>query len=157
MGKEIINGHGPLLENYYSYGDGQHQDGDDEHIHGDPSKIKDGQWGEFGQYDFISEGDSPAYFHLIDVGLNSIDHPEWGGWGGRLVQSKEYPNRWEDGKAVVDYNPFTKEMDHTYPQIRWIEAIQKDFAARADWCVKTYENANHAPVVKLNHANRMVV
>lgn len=48
-------------------------------------------------------------------------------------------------------------MDPTYPQIRWIEAIQKDFAARADWCVKRYEDANHAPVVKLNHESRMMV
>ena len=147
MGGEIINDHGPLLENYYSYGDGQKQAGDDEHIHGDLSKIKEGQWGEFGQYDFISEGDSPAYLHLIDVGLANIDHPEWGGWGGRLLQSKEQPNRWEDGEAATDYNPFTKEMDPTYPQIRWVKAIQEDFAARADWCIADYDNANHPPIV----------
>ncbi len=148
MGKEIINNHGPLLKQYYSYGDGQKQEGDDEHIHGDLDKIKGGQWGDFGQYDFISEGDSPAYLHLMDVGLDNINHPEWGGWGGRLVQSKEQPNRWEDGEAAADYNPFTEEMDPTYPQIRWVEAIQEDFAARADWCISDYENANHPPSVR---------
>lgn len=97
MGNEIINNHGPLLKKYYSYGDGRKQEGDDEHIHGDLSKLKGAQWGDFGKYDFISEGDSPAYLHLIDVGLDNIDHPEWGGWGGRLVQSKEQPI---DGKMV---------------------------------------------------------
>ena len=148
MGNEIINGHGPLLKHYYSYGDGKKQEGDDEHIHGDPDKMKGSQWGDFGQYDFISEGDSPAYFHLIDVGLDNLNHPEWGGWGGRLVQSEEQPNRWEDGAAATDYNPHTNQMDPTYPQIRWVEAIQEDFAGRADWCIMDYEKANHPPSVK---------
>jgi len=148
MGNEIIKNHGPLLRQYYSYGDGQKQPGDDEHIHGDPIEIKDFQWGSFGVYDFISEGDSPAYLHLMDVGLANLKHPEWGGWGGRLVQSKEQTNRWEDGQEVLDFNPFTGNLDATYPQIRWIESIQEDFAARADWCVMDYADANHPPIVK---------
>lgn len=155
MGNEIINNHGPLLKQYYSYGDGQKQEGDDEHIHGDPTKLENAQWGTFGVYDFISEGDSPAYLHLIDVGLNNLNHPEWGGWGGRLVQSDSLPNRWEDGQNVLDYNPFTEKLDATYPQIRWVEAIQKDFAARADWCVMDYAEANHAPIVKALGANHI--
>ena len=155
MGKEIILGHGPLLKQYYSYGDGQKQEGDDEHVHGDLTKLKGAQWGDFGQYDFISEGDSPAYLHLIDVGLDNLDHPEWGGWGGRLVQSAEQPNRWEDGESAQDYNPFTEKMDPTYPQIRWVKAIQEDFAGRADWCLSDYENANHPPQVKAVGANRL--
>ena len=146
MGNEIIKNHGPLLENYYSYGDGQKQEGDDEHLHGDPARLKGAQWGDFGPYDFISEGDSPAFLHLVDVGLDNLERPEWGGWGGRLVQSGERPNRWEDGEEVMDYNPFTQKMDPAYPQIRWIEAIQEDFAARADWCIMDYENANHPPI-----------
>jgi hypothetical protein len=149
MGENIINNHGPLLKMYYSYGDGQKQEGDEEHIHGDLSKIANGQWGGFGKYDFISEGDSPAYFHLIDVGLDNLNHPEYGGWGGRLVQSKENPNRWEDGENTADFNPYTKTMDKTYAQTRWVEALQNDFAARADWCILDYKNANHAPVVSL--------
>ena len=40
---------------------------------------------------------------------------------------------------------------------RWIDALQNDFAARADWCVKPYEQANHPPVVKLAHARDMKV
>lgn len=155
MGEEIINNHGPLLKQYYSYGDGQKQAGDDEHIHGDPTKLVNAQWGTFGVYDFISEGDSPAYLHLIDVGLDNLNQPQWGGWGGRLVQSAEQANRWEDGKNVLDYNPFTDTLDATYPQIRWIEAIQQDFAARADWCVMDYADANHPPVVKAVGATRL--
>ena len=40
--------------------------------------------------------------------------------------------------------------------LRWIDAFQKDFAARdfaarADWCVKPYGEANHAPIAALAH------
>lgn len=38
------------------------------------------------------------------------------------------------------------------PQWRWIDALQNDFAARADWCVKPYDQANHPPLVKLANA-----
>lgn len=157
MGEHIINGHGALTKMYYSYGDGQKQEGDDEHNHGDLSKLADSQWGTFGKYDFISEGDSPAFFHLINVGLDNLEHPEYGGWGGRLQQSATNPNRWEDGEEVAELNPFTQKLDDAYPQTRWIKALQLDFAARADWCVMLFGDANHAPIVKLNHAHQVNV
>lgn len=157
MGGHIINNHGPLTKKYYSYGDGQKQRGDEEHIHGDPNKLDGAQWGSFGKFDFISEGDSPAYFHLVDVGLDNLEHPEYGGWGGRLAQSDSLPNRWEDGEAVADFNPYTRQMDLAYPQTRWLEALQLEFAARADWCVKPYDEANHPPKVMLGHANTLQV
>jgi hypothetical protein len=34
---------------------------------------------------------------------------------------------------------------------RWREHYQNDFAARMDWTIKDYEDANHPPVPKLNH------
>lgn len=148
MGEEILRNHGPLLSQYYSYGDGQVQQGDEEHIHGDPNRLKETQWGSFERYDFISEGDSPAFLQLVDVGLDNLNQPQWGGWGGRLQQSQVQPNRWEDGKSVQDFNPYTQAMDPTYPQIRWMEALQQDFAGRADWCVQDYAHANHPPQVK---------
>jgi Protein of unknown function (DUF1593) len=147
MGENIINNHGPLTKMYYSYGDGQKQVGDDEHIHGDLSKIKTGQWGSFDKYDFLSEGDSPAFLHLINVGLDNLANPHYGGWGGRLKQSKINPSRWEDGEDMADFNPITQKMDLAYPQIRWLEVLQNDFAARADWCIKNFTEANHAPKI----------
>jgi Protein of unknown function (DUF1593) len=157
MSENIINNHGALTKMYYSYGDGQKQAGDDEHIHGDINKLKNAQWGTFNQYDFISEGDSPAFLHLINVGLGNLENPYFGGWGGRLQQSKTNPNRWEDGNEVADFEPFTNKMDAAYPQTRWLEAIQNDFAARADWCVKDYKDANHPPVVSINGSNILLV
>ncbi|WP_026993875.1 DUF1593 domain-containing protein [Flectobacillus major] len=154
MANNIIKNHGPLLAKYYAWGDGQKQAGDEEHTHGtkeDMEKYK------MTSYDFISEGDSPAYFQLIDVGLMSKNNPEYGGWGGRMVQSKNNPNRWEDGKSITDYNPFTRQQDASFPQTRWIDALQLDFAARADWCIKPYAQANHAPSISIKNGNvRMV-
>jgi hypothetical protein len=156
MSGNIIHNHGPLTKMYYSYGDGKKQAGDSEHIHGDIARIKNGQWGSFGQYDFISEGDSPAFLHLINVGLDNIRHPEYGGWGGRLKQSKTNLCRWEDGEETADYNPITDKMDAAYPQVRWLEAIQMDFAARADWCIKDFKHANHPPKVHVKKKTLLV-
>ncbi len=85
------------------------------------------------------------------MGLNNLQNPEYGGWGGRLGQSDSLPNRWEDGEALADFNPYTQQRDLAYPQTRWLEALQLEFAARADWCVKSYEDANHPPIVSLGH------
>jgi hypothetical protein len=150
MSKNILLDHGALTALYYSYGDGKKQEGDDEHYHGNPAKIKKTMWGDFNKYDFISEGDSPAFLHLIDIGLDNLEHPEYGGWGGRLMNSKENPLRWEDGADIAELNPFTQKIDEAYPQTRWVEAIQMDFAARADWCVRDFKNANHPPEVSVD-------
>jgi hypothetical protein len=122
--------------------------------------------------DFISEGDSPSYFQLFNefMGLRSLEHPEWGGLGGRFNETR--PRFWkdpmpEDGfspfprpgepetpkvtfdRSTGDFNPYTGEVDLFYPQMRWTEVLQNDFAARADWCVKEYADANHAPVASV--------
>src|SRR5680860_1891649 len=93
------------------------------------------------------------FLHLIDVGLDNLEHPNYGGWGGRLIQSDTNPNRWEDGEEVAEYKPFTQKMDNDFPQTRWIKALQMDFAARADWCVNSYEDANHAPTVPVSYTH----
>jgi hypothetical protein len=40
---------------------------------------------------------------------------------------------------------------------RWREDFQNDFAARMDWCTKSYENANHPPVAKVNQPEQFTV
>jgi hypothetical protein len=140
---------------YYSYGDGNPPAGEIEDIYSDPEKIKKNQWGSFTPYDFISEGDSPAFLHLVNTGLGNLENPQFGGWGGRLTQSDSLPNRWEDGEKTADFNPYSQKMDMAYAQARWVPTLQNDFAARADWCVKDYKNANHPPKVSLKHANNL--
>ncbi len=145
--KHIKFNHGPLLESYFLWGDGTTIQNDPEHTQGDILELTKNS---MTQYDFISEGDSPAFFHLIDVGLDNLQDASYGGWGGRMVKSESNPYRWEDGDHVTDFNPFTRKNDRAYPQTRWIDVLQNDFAARADWCVMTFDEANHPPVVSLD-------
>ena len=113
MKKHILNDHGPLCTRYEARNDGS----------------------------FRSEGDSPAFMHQIDVGLGSLEHPTYGGWGGRFVKEDEKGNVW---KGAKDDGNIDK------PIWRWAEAFQNDWAARADWCVKSYQEANHNPVPVVN-------
>lgn len=137
--------HGDLLSGYFLWGDGQKLS-DFDHTQGDTAEVrKKGMQ----QYDFISEGDSPSYLYLLDMGLRSFETPSNGGWGGRFVQSTSKPHFWQDGGDIKDYNPFENKEDGAFPQARWVEAMQNDFAARADWCVKPYKAANHPPHVSL--------
>jgi hypothetical protein len=32
---------------------------------------------------------------------------------------------------------------------RWIDAVNRDFEARMDWCVKEFKDANHAPIARV--------
>lgn len=101
---------------------------------------------------FISEGDSPSFFFLIDNGLRSNEDPVYGGWGGRFVQQSE--NYWTDS-GCQDYNPYGVKagsggsgtgkpgMDPDYSQTRWFQDIQADFTARAQWTVT--KDGNLAP------------
>lgn len=107
--RNILENHGPLCKMY---------------------KAKNGR--------FRSEGDSPSFLHLIDVGLGNLNHPEYGGWGGRFIKSG---NQWRSSQDKGDRSSLS----------RWLIAFQNDFAARADWCVADkYDKANHAPTAVLN-------
>lgn len=150
---------------------------DPEDHYGDPEMVKRMPGADFN--DFISEGDSPSYFHLFDfLGLRSLEHPEWGGIGGRFNEIR--PRFWKDpmpaggfspfgrrgrpgepqeekpkvtfDRSAGDFNPYSGEVDLFYPQMRWTEVLQNDFAARIDWCTKDYADANHAPAVSVKGA-----
>ncbi len=125
----------------------------------------------FEEGDFRSEGDSPAFIHNIQTGLRNMESPDWGGWAGRYVKVREntwldpvhvegyeYPEgRWYGSTgwgrnatregATVNNNSAYKE--YFKPTWQWSDALQNDFAARADWCVKDYADANHPPVVSV--------
>jgi hypothetical protein len=156
MREHILKNHGALCSLYKA-----HQNGD--------KGFDDG--------DFRSEGDSPPFLHMIPTGLRSMESPDWGGWGGRYVRVRE--NTWLDPVPVAGYvypegrwygstgwgrnslregTTTTADQRREYfkPMWRWTEAMQNDFAARADWCVKSYEEANHPPVVVLAHAADLV-
>lgn len=144
MRANILRGRGPLTALYHAHENG----------------------------DFRSEGDSPAFLHTIPTGLRSLESPDWGGWGGRYVRVREntwldpvpvpgyvYPEgRWHGGTAwgrnsQRPTTTSTAEQRARYfkPIWRWTPALQNDFDARAAWCVKSYAEANHPPVVVLAH------
>jgi hypothetical protein len=151
MKPNILQGHGPLCSLYKA------------HVNGD-NGFQDG--------DFRSEGDSPAFLYNIETGLRNMESPGWGGWGGRYVRIRE--NTWLDPVAEPNYkypegrwygnSAWGRKrlkanipndsvlLEYLKPIWRWTDALQNDFASRADWCVKSYKEANHSPLVVLKSA-----
>ena len=125
--------------------------------------VKDDKGFEEGE--FRSEGDSPSYFHNIETGLRNMESPDYGGWGGRYVKVRD--NTWLDPVANPNYKypegrwwgnsawgcerlrenipNDTALIAYLKPIWQWTEALQNDFASRADWCVKPNNEANHPP------------
>ncbi len=131
------------------------------------------------------EGDTPAFLSLIPNGLNNAGHPNVGGWGGRYElytpevdpagapgipenTPKESRDIWTD--AIDSYQPYRYseygrpvQQDSTIysgNQVslwRWREDFQNDFAARMDWTVMDYDEANHPPVALLVHDDSLTV
>ena len=115
---------------------------------------------------YIMEGDSPSFMYLIQNGLGSSEHPNWGSWGGRYEFYRPHPRVFyhepEERKIWTDTDDFvevdgTTYIDNTATIWRWRDHFQNDFAARMDWTINNFENANHAPVAKLNHENEIEV
>lgn len=142
MESNFLVGHGDLLTQYRTYRDGNPTPGDDQYNGWRPEASEaNGNLG-YDVHDFISEGDSPAFMHLLNFnGLRASQNPTYGGWGGRFTPNA---SGWID---TSDANPYSANpADRRYPQTRWVEDIQNDFAARADWGVtSSYSDANHNP------------
>lgn len=131
------------------------------------------------------EGDTPSFLSLIPNGLNEAEHPDWGGWGGRYELYKPDFTKTKKGDSDVPLAPETREIwtnavDSYTPYIykdygrtvgksdvsfsdnkvtlwRWRDDFQNDFAARMDWCIKSYEQTNHPPVPVLGHPEQITV
>jgi len=116
---------------------------------------------------YIMEGDTPSFLNLIENGLSNPAHPDWGGWGGRyelytpLTQKWFYEPEtrpiWTDTEDKVTGKDGKVYNNNKATIWRWREAYQFDFAARMDWCVKSYRDANHPPKVLLGHADNLTV
>lgn len=126
----------------------------DEHI-----RSKGPLGAQYPWVEYLMEGDSPSFMYLIDNGLGEPEHPNWGSWGGRY---EFYTPRFEKHHLEAETRPFWTDAEdevlgvdgkwHTgnHETIwRWREAYQNDFAARMDWTIKSYEEANHPPVANL--------
>jgi hypothetical protein len=131
------------------------------------------------------EGDTPAFLSLIPNGLNEPEHPEWGGWGGRYEFYQPDFSKTKKGSSIVTIAPetraiWTNAVDTYTPYLpkeygravgrdtstftgykttlwRWRDDFQNDFAARMDWCLQSFEEANHPPVPVLSSEKRLTV
>jgi hypothetical protein len=102
-----------------------------------------------GGTDGVKEGDTPSFLHLLAPGLSDPGRPEWGGWGGRFQRLDPSRPVYVDAR---DRHPVATPEDRNYRWTvgRWREDIARDLAARMDWCVRGFGEANHHPVVHLN-------
>ncbi|RLD69480.1 MAG: hypothetical protein DRI98_10430 [Bacteroidetes bacterium] len=99
-------------------------------------KNNHGPLGALYPQDYVSEGDSPAFLWALKNGLRNYENPSYGGWGGRYYKVDGLANVYADVSAA-SYS-------------RWIEAANRDFQTRLDWCVaEKFEDANHKPVIKM--------
>jgi len=120
---------------------------------------------EYPHWEYLMEGDTPSFLGLINNGLNAPEHPDWGGWGGRYELytprvmkwhlSAETRPIWTDADDEVLGHDGRWHDDNHATLWRWREAFQNDFAARMDWTIKPFAEANHPPVVRLAHAERL--
>ena len=114
-------------------------------------------------YIFIMEGDTPSFLGLLDNGLASYRNPGWGGWGGRYIYRQPSGERqpiWTHGGDCFPGKPNSRDtvigvdgQSYTSDPAtiwRWRRAFQHDFAARMDWSMREYSEANHNPVVIVN-------
>lgn len=163
MLKNLIRKHGALLDNYVTWGDGTYLDGEEPGSQfGTNEDLLDSLnwWGgsnpvqKYQRYDFLSEGDSPTFFMLLDTGLRTLEDATNGGFSGRYAKvdkknSKgQEVNYWSPVKdTYVKEDGSTMQVESSW---KYIDDIQNDFAARADWCITNdYAKANHAPKVSV--------
>ena len=114
---------------------------------------------------YLMEGDTPSFLYLINNGLGDSEHPDWGSWGGRYEFYQPRTEKWflepetrplwtnaQDEVLGDDGNWHTNNKATIW---RWRTAYQNDFSARMDWTIKSYNEANHPPVAKLNCDERI--
>lgn len=132
------------------------------------ANIRKGPLGaHYPKFEFIMEGDTPAFLGLTQNGLNSALSPAWGGWGGRYVRRRAYGHVgaiWTQGGAIsygvnsrdeVVGIDGRKRLSDQATIWRWRDAYQNDFAARIDWTIKPAAAANHQPVAVVNGDERV--
>jgi Cellulose-binding protein Sde0182, C-terminal domain/Cellulose-binding Sde182, nucleoside hydrolase-like domain len=94
---------------------------------------------------WAKEGDSMTFIFLLPNGLNNPEEPAWGGWAGRYGADPNHPGQRRYWANQIDAWNGTTNRDNTLA--RWAAALQNDFLARLDWCVRDKTEANHPPVV----------
>lgn len=118
--ENVLENHGPLGKLY-------------------PTKT----WTAPNPHGVMKEGDTPSWFYFLNNGLNIAEQPGLGGWGGRF--SKNGEGVYRDAADIDDGKTSARATVY-----RWRTDFQNDWAARMDWCIKDFNECNHAPEVVVN-------
>jgi len=127
------------------------------------------RWEPDGHYGFMEGGGTLPWMGLVNKGLFDINSPHWGGWSGRYSREKvacfwsRHGDIRVDEEKVAPFYTYREVSDYWIdtengdtlsgdyvPAWRWRKAMYNDFICRMDWCVKSYENANHHPKAVFN-------
>ncbi len=143
MRREILRDKSALARGYATWLDGKTYPGED-------AKGQFGVNHELGEYwkkrglsapqpfDFLSEGDSPTFFCLLDWGFRTLENFGYGGIAGRYERVSGEANTngekldvWNVAKDLyTDRNGNTTLQESMWP---YVADIQRDFAARIHW------------------------
>jgi hypothetical protein len=83
----------------------------------------------------VKEGDTPAFLHVLPIGLNDPRDPTLESWGGIAKVQSQNVYKSSDKTSIA----------------KWRAAYQADFQARLDWAKSgVVSSANHPPVVSVN-------
>lgn len=120
-----------------------------------------------GRLHFIEGGGTIPWMGLVNAGLTDPQRLHWGGWSGRFSRRRHanpYSRHRDIRKDEQHYHDFFMyEADseqetwtdpvhnevfsgRSVPVWRFRRAMFNDFQARMDWCVKSFNDANHHPV-----------
>lgn len=120
---------------------------------------------------FLEGGGTTPWMGLVNQGLSDANKLYWGGWSGRFSRDRHknvfsrHPDIRRDERSYSDFQVFEADSepeswtdpihDETFegryvPVWRFRRAMFNDFRGRMDWCVKTFEQANHNPVAAIN-------
>jgi len=155
MRRELLGKDCALMRDYCTWLDGHSYEGEESFAQfgANPNILK--EW--FGikfhlpepeMYDFLSEGDSPTYFPLLNWGFRTLEDFSYGGIAGRYRRidgetnaKGEALNYWDVEKDLyVDRNGNECLTESMW---RYTADIQRDFAARVAWASDEYQG--HAP------------
>lgn len=100
--------------------------------------------GVYPKYKYGVEGDTPAFLHILPIGLNDPQIPNQGGWGGYFAWAKGQDN---ETTCFTNHQPpaygiCQKLEEHFY------QATFNNFAARMDWAKDGFGNRN--PIIAID-------
>lgn len=120
---------------------------------------------------FIEGGGTIPWMGLVNRGMTDPERLDWGGWSGRFSPTRHenifsrHQDIRKDEREYGEFRMFEADSEvetwtdpihdekftgRYVPVWRFRRAMFNDFRGRMDWCVKSYDDANHNPVAAIN-------